>query len=121
VTDARPYVAAVLALYRRLPNAAARPRPADRLLAAAWHRRGIPLDLIEAALRLATARRQVRDPDAPPLPAVRSLHYYQPVVKELLGMPRPERYVSYLRDRLAAYDPSPTSPPGAPSKNDVSR
>jgi len=145
VTDPRAYVQAVLALYRDLPETAVRPRPLDRRLAADWHRRGVPLGVIEMAILLTTARRQARDPEAPSLPPVRSLHYYQPVVEELLAMPHPDRYLSYLRDRLptaraavrATAGPSDLGSrrpahqdqhqhqlpfdPGARSKNDVSR
>jgi len=57
VIDERAYVEAALALYRRLPDTAAAPRRADRLLVIGWCRRGVPLPVIEAALLLATARR----------------------------------------------------------------
>ena len=100
MTDQHAYVHAVLALCRGLPDTTVRPRPLDRRLAADWHRRGVPLGVIEAALLLTTARRQARDPEAPSLPPVRSLHYYQPVVEELLANVHPDRYLSYLRDRL---------------------
>ncbi len=119
--EAQAYVEAVIALYRRLPDTATPPRCADRHLAAHWHRRGVRLELLDAALRLASARRLARDPEAPPLPPVRSLHYYRPVVDELLALPDPDRYAAYLRHRLAMSG-SPLIPdPGAPSKNDVSR
>jgi hypothetical protein len=143
-SDARAYVEAVLALYRRLPDTATRPRPDDRLLAHDWCRRGIPLDLIALALALANARRHDRPPDSPPLPPVRSLHYYRPVVDELLNAPARDLYLRYLRNRLETLNdahsdrppaphPEPASPlppkavqprlplaTGAPSKNDVS-
>ena len=143
--DARAYVDAVLALYRRLPDTATRSRPGDRLLAHDWRRRGVPLDLIALALALATARRNGRPPDSPPLPPVRSLHYYRPVVDELLNAPARELYLRYLRHRLETLHDAPSdrppapnpelaSPPppeaaqprlpfatGAPSKNNVSR
>ena len=67
----KDYVQAVLRLYRRLPGTPARPRQADRHLAAKLHRRGVTLDVVEVALRLATARRNARPADADPLPPVR--------------------------------------------------
>jgi len=110
--DPEVYVQAVLDLYQRLPGTATRPRPADRRLAAELHRRGTRLDVVEIALRLAIARRMARPPDAPPLPPVRSLHYFLPVIAELPSGPPPQGYLEYLRDLL---------PLGARPKNDVSR
>jgi hypothetical protein len=108
------YVQAVLALYRRLSGTATRPRLADRQLAAELHRRGIPLDVIEIALRLAAARRFARPADALPLPAVRSLHYFLPVIDELPPGPPPEGYLDYLRD-LVPDNTVTTPPPPRPS------
>ena len=91
------YIQAVLNLYRHLQGTRSRPRRADRKLAAELHRRGVALDVVETALRLATARRQARPPDAEPLSPIRSLHYFLPVIDELpLGSP-PEGYLDYLR------------------------
>ena len=94
------YVNAVLALYRRLPDVAARPRRQDRQLAADLHRRGVPIALVEAALALATARRRARPTGATPLSPVRSLHYYLPVIEELHTMTPIDGYLDYLRDHL---------------------
>ena len=96
----KDYVQAVLRLYRRLPGTPARPQRADRQLAAELHRRGILLDVIEVALRLAAARRNARPTDADPLPPVRSLHYFLPVIDELPLGPPPRGYLDYLRDAV---------------------
>ncbi len=96
--DQKAYVRKVLRLYRRLPGSAARPRRADRQLAATLHRRGVSLDIVESALLLAMARRNSRPPDADPLPPVRSLHYFLPVIDELTTGSTPDGYLDYLRD-----------------------
>ncbi len=96
--DQKAYVQEVLKLYRRLPGTPARPRRADRQLAAELHRRGVCLDVVEIALRLATARRNARPSDVDSLPPVRSLHYFLPVIDELPPGPPPEGYLDYLRD-----------------------
>jgi hypothetical protein len=64
------------------------------------HRRGVSLDIVEIALRLATARRNTRAPDADPLPPIRSLHYFLPVIDELPHGPPPEGYLDYLREKV---------------------
>ena len=73
--DQQDYVQAVLRLYRRLHGTGVQPRPADRQLAAELHRRGVPLDVVEIALRLgygATPRQTAQrgSATARPLPAL---------------------------------------------------
>ena len=99
-TDQEAYVQAVLSLYRRLPDTATHPRRADRRLAAELHRRAIPLDVVEVALRLAQGRRRARPADADPLPPIRSLHYFLPVLDEIPHVAPPAGYLDYLRDTV---------------------
>jgi hypothetical protein len=50
----------------------------------------------------------VRPADAPPLPPIRSLAYFQPVITELQRQPLPDGYLDYLRlklRRVASADP----------------
>jgi hypothetical protein len=97
------YVRAVLALYCGLPHTAARrPSPSDHRLAAQLFDQGIALATIEAAFLLAIARRSSRPPDLPPLPLVRSLAYFLPVVEELRLDPPDLGYLTFLRERVAA-------------------
>ena len=95
--NAQDYIQTVLNLYRRLQGTRSRTRRADRTLAAELHRRGVALDIVETALRLATARRQARPPDAEPLSPIRSLHYFLPVIDELPQGSPPDGYLDYLR------------------------
>ena len=80
MTDARQdrYVREVLTLYRQTPGTRGRATTADRRLAEDLHRRGVPADLVRAALLLAAARRTARPSDAAPLQTVNSLHYFLP-------------------------------------------
>jgi hypothetical protein len=103
--SAAVYVRCVLDLYRSIPDTPKRARTADRRLAATLHQQGIPLDIVATAFVLATARRHYRDPEAPALPPVRSLHYYLPVIDELLANPPAAGYRESLRRRLAALAP----------------
>lgn len=90
------YVAAVLMLYTDLPDTPLRPSPQDHAMARRLRQQGVPLPLIESALLLASLRRLIR-PDLPPLPRIRSLAYFQPVIAELQEQPLPKGYLDYLR------------------------
>ena len=115
------YIQAIRHLYLQLPNTHHRFSRSDRQLAAVLHQRGFSFDLVRSALLLATARRLVQDP-AHPLPPVRSLHYFLPVVDEIQRQPLPPSYVQYLERKISSLSPAalPTMQTGARSKNRVS-
>jgi hypothetical protein len=98
--DRANYLKRLLNLYCGLSHKAARrPSTYDRQLAASLFDRGISLDIIETAFLLAIARRSQRDPEAPALPAIRSLAYFLPVIEEVLQVPIEPGYLDYLRAR----------------------
>ena len=99
--DRANYLKRLLKLYGGLPHKAAR-RPSiyDRRLAAQLFDRGVSLDTLETAFLLAIARRSQRDPEAPALPAIRSLAYFLPVIEEVLQLPDALGYLDYLRARV---------------------
>jgi hypothetical protein len=94
------YVAAVLALYADLPDTPLRHSPMDHSVARKLHQEAVPLPLVESALLLGTLRRLTRSSDLPPLPKVRSLAYFLPVIAELQLQPLPDGYLEYLRLKL---------------------
>jgi len=100
-TDERLYVWAVLAAYVSLPDSPRKPRPFDRDLALRLCREHVPLPVVLAAFTLARARRASRSSSAPPLPPVRSLAYFRPVIDDLIGDPPSPEYLAYL-SRAAA-------------------
>lgn len=102
-TDKLHFVESLLALYRNLPDTPNRHSRYDRRLADQLYLQQLPLSLIENAFLLATARRLLRDPAFPPLNPIRSLHYFLPVIQELLDQPPPPHYFQYLRTKLAPY------------------
>jgi hypothetical protein len=93
------YVAEVLRLYTLLPDTPDWPRPHDRRLALELARQQVPLDQIRAAFILGTARR-ARSPSAP-LPPIRSLHYFLPILEEVQQGPPDPSYLD-LRERFCA-------------------
>ena len=55
------------------------------------------------ALPHTPSRRCLRDPALQPLQPIRSLHYFLPVIEEVLRMEISPDYVRYLRRKLAAF------------------
>ena len=98
--DEPAYVATVLTLYLDLPDTPLRPSPRDQSLARKLHQQAVPLPLVESALLLGTLRRLIRPSDLPPLPKIRSLAYFLPVIDELQQQPLPDGYLDYLRLKL---------------------
>lgn len=94
------YIQRLLQRYRNTPTTAGHIRPADRQLARRLFQRGVPLSLVEAALSLAAVRRLCRHPKASPLNPVRSLHYFLPVLEELVADPPDPNYIDFLNVKL---------------------
>jgi len=107
--DDRLYVKTVLDLYLALPETPTRSSRFDRSLAMQLFRRGVASSTVEAAFLLASTRRLCRPADAPPLGPIRSLHYFLPVIEEIIRQPLPAGYVHYLRHKLATYRPQQSS------------
>ena len=95
--DRQSYVRAVLNLYTQLPGIACRVRRSDRDLAGCFFERQVSIDIVKAALLLGTARRMGRHRV---LAEIRSLHYFEPIVEELLAQPPPPAYIEYLRQKI---------------------
>ena len=59
------YVISVLAFYSDIPDTPVRTNPQDQRQARSWFERDVPLQVVEAALLLASLRR-IRPPGVPP-------------------------------------------------------
>ena len=107
--DSNPtlYVAAVLTLYVDLTDTPLRASVPDQRQARIWFDRGVTLEAVETALLLACLRRTVRPSDVPPLPRIRSLAYFQPVIEELRDHPVAGGYLQYLRLKLRSIVDNP--------------
>ena len=99
-SDLETYRQTLLDLYLRLPDTPCRVSRHDVHLVRQLWERGIPLTTAETALLLASLRRAKRRPDALPLGPIRSLHYFLPVIEELLAQPVQESYLAYLRSKF---------------------
>jgi len=95
------YLRAVRDFYTRLPHTSGRFSRSDRQLAADLFRRHIPLDTLRSAMFLVIANRLYRD--GQPLPIIRSLHYFVPVIDQILRQPLPPGYIRYLEGKVAAH------------------
>jgi len=105
------YAEDVLARYRQTPGTLGHVRPEDQRLARWLWDRNVPLATVEDAFILAVARRTFRPPNAPPLDPIRSLHYFVPLVEELMqGRVHPS-YLDHLRQQLHNRAGSPMSHP----------
>ena len=97
----RLYLEAVLTTYNSLPGTPDRPSRQDRRLAHDLCHRGVPLSIVRTALLLAAARRTFRS--GPPLPPVRTLHYFLPAIDELIAQPPGPGYLEYLAAKLKPF------------------
>ena len=98
--EQRDYVRQLLDAYRVTPGTCGAVRRADRLLAAQLHQRGVPIEAVENAFVLATARRLIRPAGAAPLATIRSLAYFWPVIEEVLQLQVGQEYFQHLRHKL---------------------
>lgn len=99
MNPANRYVASVLARYQAFPGTLRRVLRQDRRVAAQLFRRGVRLEVVEDAFVLAAVRRTFRSAREPCEP-IRSLHYFLPVIQELLDEPPLPEYLDYLRHKL---------------------
>jgi hypothetical protein len=97
----KDYSKAVLGLYARLPDTPSKARPADRRTLEQLYSRGVSFETIELAFFLASARRLCRHPNKPPLPQIRSLAYFLPVIEEISRKPMPPGYLPYIQSKVS--------------------
>jgi hypothetical protein len=99
MTHRQIYVRTVLSLYVQLPDTAPPARRRDRALADHFFDRQIPIDIVETALLLGSARRIFRRPAPPP---IRSLAYFESIIAELMRYRVPAGFRHSLRFRVPA-------------------
>jgi len=94
------YVDAVVTNYVRLPGTPLRASRQDRLFARMLYEMRVPLRVVYAAFVLAIARREVRSASQPRLPAIRTLHFFEGAIDEVVQTGLDPSYVHYLADRI---------------------
>ncbi|MFY9610494.1 MAG: hypothetical protein WAU45_18030 [Blastocatellia bacterium] len=99
----RFYVDKLLELYLGLPDTPSRISRYDRQLAYKLYQQNVALEIVEAAFLLGSARRIFRDPTYPALGPIRSLHYFLPLIQEVIATQPPKDYLRYLRHKLVNY------------------
>jgi hypothetical protein len=104
--DRDEYLRSLLEAYRATPGTCGVVRRPDRLIATQLYERGVPLTAVENALALAAVRRMIRPDGATPLPAVRSLAYFLPVIDEVLAIDVDPRYYQHVRNKLQRLAPA---------------
>lgn len=81
------YAAEVIRLYRCTPTVLGRVRRTDHDLALRFFDQGVPLYAVRNALLLGAARRVTNNAFSTPMPPIRSLHYFLPILREVLERP----------------------------------
>lgn len=102
--DRRYYVEHILEAYRTTPICAGKVRREDRRLAHRLYDQRTPLRLVRAAFYLAAMRRLYRPFDATPLPPVRALHYFLPVLDEIRRHDIDPHYIAYAEQKVRNVD-----------------
>jgi hypothetical protein len=97
------YVAEVIRLYRATPTVLGPVRRADRELARRLFEQQVPIHVIRDALILGAARRVLHNGFSTPMPPVRSLHYFVPLVREVLDRPPGYREIAQLVEQLGQH------------------
>jgi len=101
-TSREEFIRALLRAYCATPGTTGVIRRQDRLLAAQLYERGVPLVAVENAFLLASSRRLFH-PAAAPLPFIRSLAYFLPVIDEVLGLHVSQDYFHHLQNQIARF------------------
>ena len=100
--DGVAYVREVLRLYRATPTVLGRLRHTDRVLAGQLYEQHVPLHAVRDALIIGAARRVLHNGYSTPMPPVRSLHYFLPLLREILDRPPGYREIDQLVAELRA-------------------
>ena len=115
------YVAAIRQAFLEPTCVQAAFGPADARLAAAWHAAGVPLESARRALLLGCTRKSLALLGRPGGQPIRSLRYFEPLLREVEQEPIPDTYWRHLEFNLRRCEQSwqrqPETAPGAARPN----
>jgi len=95
------YIRKIVDLYVNLPQTPNRCAQSDVQLASKWYQLKVKAKDVEAAMLLATARRLFRpNSEENQLGPIRTLHYFVPVLQEVIQKPLTSEYLDYLRIKM---------------------
>jgi hypothetical protein len=98
--EEKKYITYLIRLYVTLPETPSRATSYDHDVASSWFANGTPISIAESALILGFVRRLRRKPNGFPLPPIRTLSYFLPVIEELRQYPPNPSYIDYCREQL---------------------
>ncbi len=94
------YVRCALACYQITPTTTGTLDHQDRLAAAQVYEENVSIELLQAALILAAARRSLPEDTEPQLTPIRSLRYFLPLIEEIKATPIEPDYIRFLEQKL---------------------
>ncbi len=97
------YLAEVIRLYLLAPDTPAKARRRDWAIAGTLYRLGIPLQTVAHAIRLASLRRHLRDPELGPLEPIHSLAYYRTVIDQMDPLALDPGYIEHVAGNYDRY------------------
>ena len=103
-SDPAAYVAAVRAVFLAPACVQADFGPDDEQLARAWHAAGVDLTAVRRAILLGSVRKQVSLLARAGGQPVRSLQYFEPLLREVQGAAWPAAYWQHLEHSLRGYE-----------------
>jgi hypothetical protein len=105
------YLAEVVRLYLLAPDTPRKASRRDWAIASDLYQRSVPLQTVAHAIRFATLRRHLRDPDLGPLEPIHSLAYYRRVIDLLEPLALDPGYVDYVAANYRRYFPETAAKP----------
>jgi hypothetical protein len=113
------YVGSVRKRFMTLGCATGRFSPPDEQLARDLEQKGIPLAVVEDAMLIGACRKYVSWLNSGPSAPIASLHYFEPIIEEVMERPFPTGYRDYMRlqvDKLARLHAERVTSDGIPDR-----
>lgn len=100
LSEIQPYVESVCKCYEGLGCTTGKLNAADSETARQFHRRSIPLSVVDDAMLLGACMKYESWLNGGSQEPIRSMAYFEPLVAEVQANPLPDGYTGYLRKKL---------------------